>query len=547
MKTGKQTNHVEKSVRPDLFRKGLSIDAAAYLLGFGIGIVPFILVDDLFAAEALFTLSATAVIYIFTLIFSDVSIYDPYWSVAPPVMVAAAMIKYRLWNVNSAIILLLVLIWSVRLTGNWLATYKGLGCEDWRYRMYREKLPPVLFQLLSFFGLQLMPTVVVYLGLVSGFFSIRRSIFAPLSVIGIAVMAGAVVLEFVSDRAIHRFLREHKGENRTCDISVWQYSRHPNYLGEMSFWTGMYLYFLALCPEKWYMGLGFLGIIAVFLTVSIPMMEKHNSERRKDYEEYKQKTSMLLLLPPKKQGNKKAKAIFISAIILVVAAAGVLAALFYFGVLHFNCPDRNTYPVRGVDVSRYQGEVDWQTLSEEGIAFAFIKATEGSAYVDPNFEANWADASGTGLRIGAYHFFSFESSGLKQAENFRNAVKRVDGMLPPVIDVEYYGAFRSVKDIDADQIKKELRDLVDELTSEYGMRPVIYVDQASYETIVKGGFDDCDLWYRSVYSPVPEAADWTFWQYSNRHVLKGYAGQERYVDMNVFNGTAEEFGAYPDE
>ena len=91
--------------------------------------------------------------------------------------------------------------------------------------------------------------------------------------------------------------------------------------------------------------------------------------------------------------------------------AAVVAALFYTGVLKFNNPSRNTYPVRGVDVSSYQGTIDWEVLSSQNIQFAFIKATEGSGFVDPCFVDNLAGASETSLYIGAYHFFSFESSG----------------------------------------------------------------------------------------------------------------------------------------
>ena len=114
-------------------------------------------------------------------------------------------------------------------------------------------------------------------------------------------MLMAILLELVSDRAIHRFLLENKGERRSCNVSVWKYSRHPNYLGEMSFWTGMYLYFLPLFTSYWLYGLGFLSMIALFLFISIPMMEKHNLERRADYADYRKRTSMILLLPPRKQ------------------------------------------------------------------------------------------------------------------------------------------------------------------------------------------------------------------------------------------------------
>ena len=281
--------------------KGMLVDLAVYAAAFGAGLVPYLLLDDMFAATAAFTAAATVIVFIASCVFSDVSVYDPYWSVAPPVMLLLNMIRYRMWNVNSLILFCIVMLWAVRLTGNWYVTYKGIGNEDWRYAMYRKRYPSLLFHLISFTGLHFVPTIVVYLGLVSGLFASRETAFAPLSLIGAAVMIAAILLEFVSDRAIHRFLREHKGEHRTCDISVWKYSRHPNYLGEMSFWTGMYLYFAACCPGQWYWGLGFLSIILLFLVVSIPMMEKHNMQRRADYEAYKARTSVLIPLPNRKQ------------------------------------------------------------------------------------------------------------------------------------------------------------------------------------------------------------------------------------------------------
>ena len=280
--------------------KGMLVDVAVYAVAFGIAAVPFYMIGNIFAAAAVFTALATVLVFIASCALKDVSVYDPYWSVAPVVILLLCMIRYGYWNVNSIILLAVVTLWAVRLTGNWYITYKGIGHEDWRYAMYREKCRAPVFLLISFVGLHFVPTIVVYLGLVSGLFSIQKTAFAPLSLIGVAVMLCAVALEFLSDTSIHRFLREHRGERRTCDVSVWKYSRHPNYLGEMSFWTGMFLFFVPLYPDKWYLGLGFLTIIALFLSVSIPMMERHNLERRPDYAEYKARTSMLLLLPNRK-------------------------------------------------------------------------------------------------------------------------------------------------------------------------------------------------------------------------------------------------------
>ena len=279
--------------------RGLMIDLIAYTAAFLAAAVPFSRVDDPLTAVAVFTGVATLLLYIVSVIYKDVSVYDPYWSVAPPVMMLAVMLKYRLWNVNAVILLGLILIWAVRLTANWYATYRGIGHEDWRYANFRKKVPPVPFQVISFFGFHFVPTAAVYGGMTCAVMAAQQEHFALLSAIGAGIMLLAVWLEYVSDRAIHRFLREHGRTSRTCDVSVWKYSRHPNYLGEMLFWTGLYLYFAAVRPEIWYAGLGFLAIIAIFLFISIPMMERHNLERRADYAAYQARTPVLIPLPGK--------------------------------------------------------------------------------------------------------------------------------------------------------------------------------------------------------------------------------------------------------
>ncbi len=281
--------------------RGFLLDLIVYLGAFIVAGIPFRQIDDPFLATAGFTATATLIIFIVSVFLSDVSVYDPYWSVAPPAMLLANIQKYRLTNVNAVLLLILVSIWSLRLTVNWYITYKGIGCEDWRYAQYRKRLSPLPFQLISFFGLHFVPTVVVYGGMVSALYAMREERFALLSLAGVVIMLAAVALEHVSDWTIHRFLREHGQEKRTCNVSVWSRSRHPNYLGEMLFWTGMYVYFVALCPQIWYKGLGFLSIIALFLLVSIPMMEKHNLERRPDYARYRERTPMLVPLPKRRQ------------------------------------------------------------------------------------------------------------------------------------------------------------------------------------------------------------------------------------------------------
>lgn len=233
----------------------------------------------------------------------------------------------------------------------------------------------------------------------------------------------------------------------------------------------------------------------------------------------------------------------------VLFAVGLTAFLLVWnGVILLNNPSEERYPVRGVDVSSYQGLIDWETLAGQGISFAFIKATEGSAFTDMFFAYNYEQAQKTHLRIGAYHFFSFDSPGETQAAHYIETVPKIDGMLPPVIDVEFYGDKKS-NPPQAEAVREQLSVLIGMLQEAYGMRPILYATEETYERYLAGSFAECDIWIRGVYtSPrLSDGRDWTFWQYTNREKLDGYEGEERFIDMNVFTGTAEEFAQYGKE
>ena len=200
------------------------------------------------------------------------------------------------------------------------------------------------------------------------------------------------------------------------------------------------------------------------------------------------------------------------------------------------------YSVQGVDVSSYQGKINWKTLESQGVRFAFIKATEGSGHVDSRFAENWRAVSGTDIAAGAYHFFSFESSGRTQAQHFIATVPVRDNSLPPVIDLEYYGDHER-HPLPADLIVPELQCLLDTLEKHYGKRPIIYVTEPSYLQYVYSYFDDYPIWFRNVVTDPPEG-NWLFWQYTNRAKLEGYRGKESFIDMNAFLGSEEEWRAF---
>lgn len=196
------------------------------------------------------------------------------------------------------------------------------------------------------------------------------------------------------------------------------------------------------------------------------------------------------------------------------------------------------YELDGIDVSHYQGDIDWEKIKEQGIDFAFIKATEGSSYVDQCFDGNWNEAGRTSIMLGAYHFFSFDSDGKEQAEHFIDTVGELSGKLAPVIDVEYYGD-KEKDPPNKEVVQAQLAVMLDLLEEHYHVKPIIYTTYKAYRDFIKGEFEEYPLWIRNVYYP-PVFIKWTFWQYTDRAVLDGYKGTEKYIDRNVFVGSQEE-------
>ena len=230
---------------------------------------------------------------------------------------------------------------------------------------------------------------------------------------------------------------------------------------------------------------------------------------------------------------------------LLLLLALLLGCVFLFqmfreGVLWFNMPSRRKYPVRGVDASHYQGQMDWQTIARQGITFAFLKATEGSGTVDDCFAENWENARAAGLAVGAYHFFSFDSPAETQADNYCAVVPVTDNALPPVIDLEYY---RSDNLPETDEVRRNLRILLERLRSAYGRKPIIYTTRTCWSHYLEDTDLDYTLWIRSIYTEPSDCfvPEWTFWQYNPRGMLDGYTGGDVLIDLNIFRGTPEEF------
>lgn len=233
------------------------------------------------------------------------------------------------------------------------------------------------------------------------------------------------------------------------------------------------------------------------------------------------------------------KLFFIAVIIIFIN----LFILWYTGKIWLNNPSRMDYPVRGVDVSVYQGEIDWARLMDQSLDFAFIKASEGTIYVDEAYISNrqGVEKLKNEYAFGFYHFFSFQSSGYDQADNFINTVGTLDGYLPPVVDIELYGKLRFDKP-DKDTVITNLSMLLEKLEMHYGVKPIIYTTSLTYKTYIENNFNDYPLWIRNVFSE-PKNNIWTFWQFTDKGKLFGYNGEEKFIDLNIFNGSIDELNS----
>ncbi len=233
-------------------------------------------------------LAATLVIFGFSLGLRNASTYDAYWSVAPIALTAFWFVPAASTAnpVRLAIVAALVVWWGWRLTYNWARGWTGFGHEDWRYVDLRRKTG-LAWPLVNLLGIHLFPTVQVFLGLLP-VHAVATSA-APLGVldgVAAAVTAGAILLEQTADRQLHQFrLRKARGDaSGTLNTGVWAWSRHPNYLGEMGFWWGLWLFAVGIGAEGWRVA-GAAAITLMFVFVSVPLIEARHRARRPDYDD----------------------------------------------------------------------------------------------------------------------------------------------------------------------------------------------------------------------------------------------------------------------
>lgn len=236
----------------------------------------------------------------------------------------------------------------------------------------------------------------------------------------------------------------------------------------------------------------------------------------------------------------KEKIVAIVGPILVLLIA-VLFFCWKSGYFSFGANLPKGYQVQGTLVSSEQGYVDWQDLasSNKSLAFAYMKATEGSSYEDDRFENNWTNSKATSLRTGAYHYFSFDSSGETQANNFINNVPVESGRLGPTIMIEFYNG-KEKNPPNEELVVAELTQLKGMLEEHYGQKVTFYVSEKIYQLYIEKHFPDNPIW---LYGQTSEPTiKWTYWEYEREEQLKGIA--KKTFPVSVFKGDSTEFSTF---
>ncbi len=236
--------------------------------------------------------AATVVTFGFSVLFSNASVYDPYWSVQPPVILAAFALGRELTALG-ALLMFVIFFWAVRLTANWVYTFRNLYHQDWRYTMLKEKTG-AFYPVVNFVGIHMVPTLVVYGCIVPAVYAVIHTVPATAgSILFLGVSFGAAILQGIADVQMHRFRKKRTG--KFIRTGLWKYSRHPNYLGEILMWWGVALSVVCAVPSAWQLVSGAVANTVLFFAVSIPMADKRQSHKE-GFAAYKRQTRMLLPL-----------------------------------------------------------------------------------------------------------------------------------------------------------------------------------------------------------------------------------------------------------
>ena len=279
--------------------KGLLTVLFAYTLGIGLGIVSILYTQHLGSMWQIFIADvvATFVIYGFSVAYKNSSFYDPYWSVIPPFI-----LLFWIWKQNfilsgtTSLLLFAMLFWSIRLTTNWMKTWDGLHHEDWRYIDMRNNLGNSFEIVGNLGGIHFVPTLIVFFCCMPMEATLLMQESMPETTLhayaGFFICIIGVLYEIISDAQLHRFREENPHQKGIIETGLWNYSRHPNYYGEILFWWGIFLFGNA------YTGMNYLILAPIAMTImfwyaSIPWIEIKILRTRPLYKDYQKRVHIL--------------------------------------------------------------------------------------------------------------------------------------------------------------------------------------------------------------------------------------------------------------
>ena len=243
--------------------------------------------------------NATIFIYLGSVLLKNSSLYDPFWSVAPVPIVIYLSIQSENSILLKMLVIFPILLWATRLTRNWVISWEGFHHEDFRY-IDLKNTNKYKAEFNNFFGIHLFPTFIVNICLYPLVYIFINDVDVNVYLyISSIITLIAVILQTVADEQMRKFRSDPRNKGKTMKYKLWRYSRHPNYLGEVCFWFGIYFMgissgfaplWLIVCP---------LAMLLLFVLVSCPMMDERSLKNRPNYKEYMDNTSQLMLLPPK--------------------------------------------------------------------------------------------------------------------------------------------------------------------------------------------------------------------------------------------------------
>lgn len=245
--------------------------------------------------------AATAVTFAAALHADNGSVFDAWWSVLPPfaALWLTGLSESDALTPRQLAVHAVVWFWAFRLTTNWAVGWTGLAHEDWRYVDLKQRWP-VPRWVVYLVAVEGVPTMFVWLGCLSLYpaLALGDDSFGVLDGLALCVGLGAVAIELAADEQMRAFAAK-KLPGDVMDRGLWRFSRHPNYFGEISFWVSLWLFAVAAAPGVWWVVIGPVAMIGLFLGASIPMLDERSAARRPAYAEYARRTSALIPWPPR--------------------------------------------------------------------------------------------------------------------------------------------------------------------------------------------------------------------------------------------------------